>query len=87
MHGGQPCHAADGAICLCCCAADSAAGAGAQPAYDGKGEYFTQDEMAAMFKPKKKKVRLPSSACMAGSERAVGNICGRRVAILMWLGQ
>ena len=61
-------------MCLWCCAADSAAGAGAQPAYDGKGEYFTQDEMAAMFKPKKKKVRPSSSACMAGSERAVGKI-------------
>ena len=43
--------------------------------------------MVAMFKPKKKKVRLPPSACMAGSERAVGKICGWHVAILTWLEQ
>ena len=37
-------------------AADSAAIGGAQPTYEGKSEYYTQDEMAAIFKPKKKKV-------------------------------
>ena len=75
--GWLPCDAAGDVICLWCCAADSAAGAGAQPGYDGKGEYFTQDEMAAMFKPKKKKVHLSFSAYV-GSECAcsyTGHIC------------
>lgn len=45
---------------VCTDAADSAANAGVQPSYDGKSEYYTQDEMAAMFKPKKKKVSAPS---------------------------
>ena len=41
---------------FCANAADSAATTGAQPSYEGKSEYYTQDEMSAMFKPKKKKV-------------------------------
>ena len=65
-------HAADmhkrQSIDLCGDAADSAAGAGAQPSYEGKSEYYTQDEMAAMFKPKKKKVAAQhsplSGSCM-----------------------
>ena len=45
--------------CVCADAADSAANAGVQPSYNGKSEYYTQDEMSAMFKPKKKKVSAP----------------------------
>ena len=44
---------------LCCAAAQqSAAGNAAQPGYDARSEYFTKEEMAELFKPKKKKVRL-----------------------------
>ena len=44
---------------LCCAAAQqSAAGNAAQPGYDARSEYFTKEEMAELFKPKKKKVLL-----------------------------
>jgi hypothetical protein len=36
-------------------AAESAA-PGSQPGYDARSEYFTKEEMAELFKPKKKKL-------------------------------
>ena len=39
-------------------AAENAAGPSQQVAYNGRSEYYTQDEMSQMFKPKAKKVRL-----------------------------
>lgn len=41
-------------------AAESAA-ATAQPGYDARSEHFTKEEMAELFKPKKKKLVSPQT--------------------------
>lgn len=43
---------------LCGVAAQQSAASTAQPSYDARSEYFTKEEMAELFKPKKKKVRF-----------------------------
>ncbi len=50
---------------LCGVAAQQSAASTAQPSYDARSEYFTKEEMAELFKPKKKKVYIcPFSWCM-----------------------
>ncbi len=41
---------------LCGIAAQQSAASTAQPSYDARSEYFTKEEMAELFKPKKTKV-------------------------------